>query len=175
MLSRVSFFVATPALLMLTLAEADPALLFSAGLLATVGSACLCVLLYAGLARWRWRLRPAELATGALASSYVNAANLGVPISAYVLGDASFVAPVLLFQLLVMAPVGLAVLAGSHATARAPSRWVVLTSPLRTPWWWVAHLGCCSPPPGCVCRDRRCSRWSSSPPSPFRRRCSPTA
>ena len=78
-------------------------------------SAVLCGLLYAGLAWWRWRTRPAELATGALASSYVNAGNLGVPIAVYVLGDASYVAPVLLFQVLVLAPVGLTVLAGSRA------------------------------------------------------------
>jgi predicted permease len=133
-LSRLSFYVATPALLMLTLADADPAVLFSAGLLGTAGSAVLCALLFAGLARWRWRLGPAELTTGALASSYVNAGNLGVPIAVYVLGDASYVAPVLLFQVLVMAPVGLAVLAGSGARgAAAPSRWGLLSQPLRTP------------------------------------------
>jgi predicted permease len=132
-LSRSSFYVATPALLMLTLADADPAVLTSAPLVATAGSAVLCVLLYAALARWRWRLRPAELTTGALASSYVNAGNLGIPVSVYVLGDASFVAPVLLFQVLVMAPVGLAVLAGSHAAEDAPPRWRLVTTPLRTP------------------------------------------
>ncbi|SCF11986.1 hypothetical protein GA0074695_3609 [Micromonospora viridifaciens] len=132
-LSRLSYFVATPALLLLTLADADPAALLSAALLATAGSAVLSALLYVALARWRWRQPPAQLATGALASSYVNAGNLGIPIAAYVLGDASFVAPVLLFQVLVMAPVGLAVLAASHAAADTPPRWRVLTQPLRTP------------------------------------------
>jgi malonate transporter and related proteins len=132
-LSRLSFFVATPALLLLTLADADPSVLVSAALIATAGSAVLCALLYVGVARWRWRLPAAQLATGGLASSYVNAGNLGVPIAAYVLGDASFVAPVLLFQVLVMAPVGLAVLAGSRAAADGRSRWRLLTQPLRTP------------------------------------------
>ncbi|WP_369135681.1 AEC family transporter [Modestobacter sp. I12A-02662] len=131
-LSRLSFYVATPALLLLTLADADPAVIFSAGLLGTAGSAVLCALLFAGLARWRWRLGPADLTTGALASSYVNAGNLGVPIAVYVLGDASYVAPVLLFQVLVMAPVGLAVLAGSHHQG-AGSRWRLLSQPVRTP------------------------------------------
>ncbi|WP_319461339.1 AEC family transporter [Micromonospora sp. RTP1Z1] len=132
-LSRLSYFVATPALLLLTLAEADPAALLSAALVATAGSAALSALLYAALARWRWRQPPAKLATGALASSYVNAGNLGIPISVYVLGDASFVAPVLLFQVLVMAPVGLAVLAGSHTAGDGPPHWRLLTQPLRTP------------------------------------------
>jgi malonate transporter len=130
-LSRLSYVVATPALLLLTLADADPGVLVSPALVATAGSAVLAALLFAGLARWRWRLRPAELTAGGLASSYVNAGNLGVPISVYVLDDASFVAPVLLFQVLVMAPVGLAVLAGSRAQGH--SRWRVLTRPLATP------------------------------------------
>jgi malonate transporter and related proteins len=128
-LSRLSYFVATPALLLLTLAEADPGVLLSPALVASAGSALLCAALYVALARWRWRSRPAELATGALASSYVNAGNLGVPIAVYVLGDASYVAPVLLFQVLVLAPVGRAVLAGSRAGSRAR----LLTQPLRTP------------------------------------------
>jgi malonate transporter len=133
-LSRLSFYVATPALLLLTLADADPAALVSAALVGTAGSAVLSALLYVGVARWRWRLPAAELTTGGLASSYVNAGNLGVPISVYVLGDASFVAPVLLFQVLVLAPVGLAVLAGSRTTEDAgTSHWRMLTQPLRTP------------------------------------------
>ena len=133
-LSRLSYVVATPALLLLTLADADPGVLVSPALVATAGSAVLCALLFAGPARWRWRLRPAELTAGGLASSYVNAGNLGVPISVYVLDDASVVAPVLLFQVLVMAPVGLAVLAGSRAgPAGSRPRWQVVLQPLATP------------------------------------------
>jgi malonate transporter and related proteins len=133
-LARLSYFVATPALLLLTLADTDPAVLWSTTLVATAGSAVSCALFYTVLARWRWRLRAGPLATGALASSYVNAGNLGVPIAVYVLGGASFVAPVLLFQVLVMAPVGLTVLAASRGAAGgAPSRWRLLTQPLRTP------------------------------------------
>jgi malonate transporter and related proteins len=132
-LSRLSYVVATPALLLLTLADADPGVLLSPALVATAGSAVLAALLFTGLAWWRWRLRPAELTAGGLASSYVNAGNLGVPISVHVLDDASFVAPVLLFQVLVMAPVGLAVLAGSRTPAGARPRWQVVLQPLATP------------------------------------------
>jgi malonate transporter len=133
-LSRLSFYVATPALLMLTLAEADTAVLLSAALVATAGSAVISALLYAALAWWRWRPGSGPLTTGALASCYVNAGNLGVPVAVYVLGDASYVAPVLLFQVLVLAPIGLAVLARSRATdGPAPGRWRVLSQPIRTP------------------------------------------
>ena len=138
-LSRLSFYVATPALLFLTLADADPTAVLSRALIASAGSAVLVAALYVGLARWRWRLPAAELTTGALAASYVNAGNLGVPVSVYVLGGASYVAPVLLFQVLVMAPVALAVLAGSPATAGAAPSWRSLAAqPLRTP----VVLGC---------------------------------
>jgi predicted permease len=133
-LSQLSFFVATPALLFLTLGKADTAAVLSVALVGTAGSAVLAALLYAGLAWWRWRLPAAQLTTGALASSYVNAGNLGVPVAVYILGDAAFVAPVLLFQVLVMAPIGLAVLAGSRTDgAVAPSWRTLLTQPLRTP------------------------------------------
>jgi hypothetical protein len=134
MLSRLSFFVATPALLFLTLAEADTATVLSVALIGSAGSAVVVALLYAGLAWWRWRLPAAHLTTGALSASYVNAGNLGIPVSVYVLGDASYVAPVLLFQVLVMAPVGLAVLAGAPGTSEAAPTWrQLLTQPLRTP------------------------------------------
>ena len=79
-LSRLSFFVASPALLFLTLAEADTGAVFSAALIGTAGSALLAALLYAGLAWWRWRLPAAQLTTGGLASSYVNAGTLGIPV-----------------------------------------------------------------------------------------------
>ena len=132
-LSRLSFFVATPALLFLTLGRADTHAVLSFALIGTAGSAVVVALLFTGLAWWRWRLPAAELAAGALSSSYVNAGNLGIPVSVYILGDASYVAPVLLFQVLVMAPVGLAVLAGSGADGAAPGWRTLLAQPLRTP------------------------------------------
>jgi malonate transporter and related proteins len=133
-LSRLSFFVATPALLFLTLGRADTATVASLALVATAGSAVVSALVYAGLAWWRWRLPAAHLATGALSSSYVNAGNLGVPVAVYIVGDASYVAPVLLFQVLVMAPIGLAILANSRAAAGATTHWQqLLVQPLRTP------------------------------------------
>lgn len=132
-LSRLSFFVGAPALLFLTLARSDAGAVLSLALIGTAGSAVLVALLYLALAWARWRPSGAQLTTGALATSYVNAGNLGIPVSAYVLGDASYVAPVLLFQVLVMAPVGLAVLARSSAQGAALSRSRLLTQPVRTP------------------------------------------
>ena len=68
---------------------------------------------------------------GTLASSYVNAGNLGIPIAAYVLDDASLVAPILLMQLLIMAPVGLTILDLNGGGVRG--FWPVLRRSLGTP------------------------------------------
>lgn len=130
-LSTLAFQVATPALLFTMLARADLSLILSPRLLVTALSTTLtaAVFLAVALAR-RWETGRATI--GALCSCYVNAGNLGIPIAVYVLGDASLVAPVLLFQQLVATPVALTVLdlhtAGPHQSwARR------LTAPLRNP------------------------------------------
>ncbi|WP_051432900.1 AEC family transporter, partial [Promicromonospora kroppenstedtii] len=65
--------------------------------------------------------RPAgPVAAGAMASSYVNAGNIGVPIALYAVGTAAPVVSVLIAQLLVVAPVYLSVFAWCrYRTARA--------------------------------------------------------
>jgi predicted permease len=75
---------------------------------------------------------------GAFSSSYVNAANLGLPIAAYVLGDASLIVPMLLTQLIVLQPLGLMILDTTVAPfdPKGSGRSELvrrLTSPLRNP------------------------------------------
>ena len=109
-LNRVAFFVASPALLLTTVAEADVSdvLAQPRGHGRRGGRRGHDVVPAA--AAWRWRRTPGELVIGALASSYVNAGNLGL-VAAYVLGDAAFVAPTLLLQLpFVLQPTALAAL-----------------------------------------------------------------
>lgn len=108
-LTRVSFYVGTPALLLQMLSESDVTVLFSTPLLVTALSTFAAAGLFVLIGLWRrWNIRRTTI--GALCSSYVNAGNLGIPIAVYVLGDASLVAPVMLFQLLVMTPIGLTVI-----------------------------------------------------------------
>lgn len=102
-LARTAFFVATPALLFTTLARADVGAVLSTGLLVTAVTSSLACLLFVPVALLR--RRPAgETVVGSMASGYVNAGNLGIPIASYVLGDAAAAAPVLLFQLAVLTP-----------------------------------------------------------------------
>jgi predicted permease len=109
-LARLVFFVLTPALLFTTLSRTDPADLATPALAAFAAGALVTGAAGAALARWRWRWPLGETAVAALCASYVNAGNLGIPIAAYVLGDVAAVAPVLLFQTLLVAPLALAVL-----------------------------------------------------------------
>ena len=130
-LSRAAFSVATPALLFTTLAAADLSAVFSTTLVITSGAALLSAGLFVlvGAVR-RWGVGTTTI--GALGASQVNAANLGIPIAVYVLGDASAVAPVLLFQLVLLIPVGLTVL-DVATTDGGGSVWSRVWAPFRNP------------------------------------------
>ncbi|MFG3227942.1 AEC family transporter [Kitasatospora sp. NPDC048194] len=135
-LNRFVFHVAMPAALFLMIARtpldrfANPSMLaFAAGTAVATGLG-----LVAG--HLLFRRKPGELAIGAMASGYVNSANLGIPVAVQVLGDASFVAPVVLFQILLVTPAVLAVLDSGAAGRRA-----LLTLPLRNPILLATALG----------------------------------
>ncbi|MFD3733802.1 AEC family transporter [Streptomyces sp. NPDC058632] len=130
-LTKLAFHVASPALLFTILAEADLSLVFSGRLLVTALStaAVAGVFVAVGAARG-WGVGRTTI--GALCSSYVNSGNLGIPIAVYVLGDASLVAPVLLFQLVGVTPVALTILDLATAGEKQPLGRRLLT-PLRNP------------------------------------------
>ncbi|WP_432514055.1 AEC family transporter [Kineococcus sp. SYSU DK001] len=108
--SRLVFFVGTPALLLQTLAEADVHVLFSEQLVAA-SAGVLCSVLVWLVVAGRWlRLSREDLVVGGLAGSFVNAANIGLPIAAYVLGDVTAVLPAMLLQMVVLTPVALGIL-----------------------------------------------------------------
>ncbi|MFG1969494.1 AEC family transporter [Nonomuraea fuscirosea] len=135
-LSRLAFFVATPALMFATVSRADLNALLSPVLLTQVVAVAFTALVFMLVAKLAWRRTARQLTIGALASSYVNAGNLGVPISLYVLGDAALVAPILLFQLLVLTPLSFLVLDKGSRSPRA-----ALLLPLRNPLTVASLLG----------------------------------
>ncbi|AZP20000.1 AEC family transporter [Streptomyces aquilus] len=130
-LTKLAFHVASPALLFTTLAKADLSVVFSSRLLVTALStaAAAGVFVAVGVVR-HWGVGRTTI--GALCSSYVNSGNLGIPIAVYVLGDASLVAPVLLFQLVLVAPIAVTVLDLSGDGDKGPLGRRLLT-PLRNP------------------------------------------
>jgi predicted permease len=104
----------------------------SRNLVASVAGVAVAGGAYAVLARLAWHRPLGHTVIGTLAASYVNAGNLGIPIAAYVLGNAAYVAPTLLLQLLVLQPLALAVLDADARGGRVPVR-LVLTRPFTNP------------------------------------------
>ncbi|GGG53615.1 permease [Kocuria dechangensis] len=139
-LSKFSFYVASPPLLFLTISEADVARMFSAPLLVAAVSAVLTTLAYAGLSRWVLRRDAASTVMGAQAASQVNSANLGIPIATFVLGDATQVVPVLLFQLALNTPVYLTIM-DTLTDGRRPSLRTVAQNVVTNPMIVGSVLG----------------------------------
>jgi hypothetical protein len=105
-LSRVAFFVASPALLFTTLSNSDVFLVLGPQLWIATLSAGIAAVVYLFIAHFVIAKRSAsERMIAALSASLMNSANLGLPIAAYVLGDASYAAPVILFQLAIYTPI----------------------------------------------------------------------
>jgi malonate transporter and related proteins len=78
---------------------------------------------------------PGETVVGSMASGYVNAGNLGIPIATYALGSAAEVAPVMLFQLTVLAPLFATMLdlTSAREDGERPPLLRTLTAPVRNP------------------------------------------
>ena len=137
-LTKTAFYVASPALLVSVLGSTDVHRLLSANLIASLGSVVVAATIAALLARLVWKRAGGETVIATFCGAYVNAGNLGLPIAAYALGDAALIAPMLLVQLLVLQPSGLAVLDGltsepSPGTSRGRVMLLRATAPLRNP------------------------------------------
>lgn len=108
-LSRLTFFVLSPFLLFVVLAQADVHTLFSALLPVSAIAAVAVFIVYAVIARFVWRRGVAETLIGTLSAGQVNSNNIGIPLSLYLLGSAAYPAPVILLQLLVFTPITMAI------------------------------------------------------------------
>lgn len=148
-LSRLAFFVLSPALLFTVLAEADVARLFSELLPVSAIAALVNIVVFAVVALVVWRRPVPETTIGALAAGYVNANNIGLPVSLYVLGDAATSVPVILLQLVILAPIALTILDLSTQRAKARAGGEVprfsisriLLQPVRNPLIIASVLG----------------------------------
>lgn len=109
-IAKLVFMVATPSLLFSTIATSDLHLLLTRTALVTVLSTSAMAVVAALVLRVVMRRNAGETTIGALAASYLNAGNLGLPLSVYMLGNPVAVAPTLLFQLLVLAPAAFVVM-----------------------------------------------------------------
>jgi hypothetical protein len=131
-LVRVCFTVATPALLLGTVAHANLHLLLSRSALVTALSTTTVALVAIFMLAVVWRRAAPDVVVGTLAASYVNAGNLGLPLAVYLLGNAVAVVPPLLFQLLVIGPIAFTVL-DAHLTIARPGVAGIVRRTLRNP------------------------------------------
>jgi malonate transporter len=139
-LARLTFFVLSPFLLFVVLAEADVRTLFSALLPVSAIAALAVISVFVLISRLVWRRPVGEVVIGALSAGQVNSNNIGIPLSLYLLGSAAYPAPVILLQLLVFTPISIAVLEAAtsgrrsfgRAVGRALSNPIVIGSVLGT-------------------------------------------
>jgi len=109
-LARLNFSVLSPFLLFSVLSTADVQALFSALLPVSAIAAVAVMLVFATASLVLLRRGLAATTIGSLAAGYVNGNNIGIPIALYMLGDAAYSAPIVLLQLLLFAPIALAIL-----------------------------------------------------------------
>lgn len=133
-LSTFTFLVANPCLLFTLVARADLGHLFSRTLLVSIIAISCSLLLYLTYAVLRHQ-SPANAVIAGLCSCYTNVGNLGMPIASFVLGDMTWVAPIMLLQLGILQPTALAVLDMCRARdGGQPLRWLTyLSLPIRNP------------------------------------------
>jgi malonate transporter and related proteins len=126
-LSGLTFFVASPALLFETLSKSRLQDVFAAPLLvAGVGAAATAVIFFVIVKFLLKRSFPESLMSS-MSASLANSANLGIPIAVYVLGDASHVAPLLIFQLAFFTPLFLMALDATTSKHRTtPLRFILM-------------------------------------------------
>jgi predicted permease len=130
----LAFFVASPALMLTVLAETDVHQIFSSNLIASITSVAVSAILYVIAGRLVFRRTASDTVIGTFCSAYVNAGNLGLPMAAYALGSASWIVPMLLTQLVLLQPLGLAVLDLTTHANTGGRRWLRLISqPFKNP------------------------------------------
>ncbi len=117
LMSMLAFTVGSPALLFAMVSRASLDHLFSTTVIvsalavAAVGTASVVL----AVTVFRGSVGNAVIAF--MASAYTNAANFGLPVAIALLGDATWMAPILLMQVAVLMPTCLAILDGQKAKA----------------------------------------------------------
>ncbi|MDI3194710.1 AEC family transporter [Pseudarthrobacter sp. AL07] len=139
-LGGLTFFVASPALLFETLSKAQLGDVFAEPLLVTAVSAVCTALMFFSIVKFVLKRALPEAVMSSMAASLANSANLGIPIAVYVLGDARYVAPLLIFQLAFFTPVFLMILDASTSSHRT-TPWGFILMILRNPMIVGSGLG----------------------------------
>jgi len=135
LMSHLALYVASPALMFVTMMAADLSRVFATPVLASYGAIAASALIYLVVSLVKFRQTVAGRTIGTLLACYSNAGNLGIPVAAYALHDVTWMVPILLVQIVVLQPAGLAILDAQAARARGEPLPVarLLTLPVRNP------------------------------------------
>lgn len=107
-LTPLVYYITNPALMVVLVSQTDVTLVAGLYTPLALGIALIAGAMFAGYGLLTRRPK-ADIAVGAMSSSYVNAGNIGVPIALYMVGTTAPVVAVLLAQLLVLAPLYLTI------------------------------------------------------------------
>lgn len=109
-LNKVAFFAASPALLFSIISRADLAVVFTGSLATHATAVAIVGAVAAATMRMLGTRDPGRLVIGGNCAVYSNANNIGLPVAVYVIGDPQYIAPLLVLQLVFMAPLQMGVL-----------------------------------------------------------------
>lgn len=138
-LNRTAFYIASPALLFTVLARTDIHQLFGPVLVTGITSFFSVAITFFLISRLAFKRSAAHSLLTSTATGYSNINNIGLSVATYVIGDDRAVAPLFLWQLVVVAPILLTVLDFMRA-GRLNLKLIALT-PFRNPIVLGALLG----------------------------------
>lgn len=153
-LTRFVYWVASPALLFSILSVTDVRSVLGPALGVEAVSAVLTAITFALVSIFVLRRGRVDTAVGAMTASLSNAAYIGIPLATYILGSATHVIPVMMFQLGLLTPTFFVITdlaAGRHRPTVAGTVKLIVTNPMLV----AAFLGMASSftgihPPGVV-------------------------
>jgi predicted permease len=134
MMSSLAFNVASPALMCTMVAHADLNRVFAQSVVVSYSAMAVAALICLVVTVLAWRRGLAAGTLSVLLGCYPSG-NLGVPVAAYALGDVTWLAPIVLVQVIAIQPLVLALLDAGTASRRGIERagWRRLVLPLRNP------------------------------------------
>lgn len=108
MFNRVAYWVASPSLLFTTVATSDTSTFLSPVVVVVFLATAVTMAVFWIISAMFFTADIPTRMAGAASASYFNSVNIGLPIAVYVIGDATYVAPVLLMQMVIVSPVVIA-------------------------------------------------------------------
>lgn len=117
-INRIAFYAAVPALVFSEVAQTELADIFSPVIGVTFLVTLITAILYCVISVLFLHRDVPTMAAGAGASVYVNAVNIGLPVMSYVIGHATYMAPIMVMQAVIFTPPILAGLAAGGVSWR---------------------------------------------------------